>query len=121
MTKSKLFDSNDNFVDIDDLTSQDSDDVFFDDSILEVSINGKKRFSRENPLRGKLGFHQSYKQENIDKNEEADDEYEVEAEDDDEVESMEDINLKIHGTRPHRQVERVDYALLHLKGKKENK
>ena len=36
LIKTKLFDSDEEFMNIDDLTSQDSDDVFFDDSILEV-------------------------------------------------------------------------------------
>merc|ERR1712208_257493 len=102
VTKSKLFDSDDNSVDIDDLTSQDSDDVFFDESILEVSINGRKRFSRENPLRGNLGLQHSNKQENNNRDENADDVYEVEAEDDDEVEIMENLNVKMDGTRPNR-------------------
>ena len=63
VAESKLFDTEDDFVDIEELTSQDSDDVFFDESILEVSINGRKRFSRENPLRRKLGIQEFDKKE----------------------------------------------------------
>ena len=40
--KTKLFDTDDDFVDIDDFTSVDSDGVFFDESILKVSIDSRQ-------------------------------------------------------------------------------
>ena len=43
------------FQNLEDLTSEDSiDDVFEDDSILEVSIDGVRRFRRQNVVRRKL-------------------------------------------------------------------
>ena len=117
VTKTKLFDTDDDFDDINDLTSQDSDDVFFDESILEVSINGRKRFSRENPLRGELGVKRHHEQEDRNRGEETNDEDELEAENN---EDKEDLVVEDEA-RAHRQLERVDYALLHLTGKRRKK
>ena len=56
LIKTKLSDSDEESINVDDLTSLDSDEVFFDDSILEVSLNGRRKFSRGNPLRKQLDF-----------------------------------------------------------------
>ena len=102
---------------IDDLTSQNSDDVFFDESILEVTIDGKRKFSRSNPLRKQLNPR---KNDQLDvTSTDADDENEETGEDNRPEETTDDDNSnpRTH-QRPRRNVDKVDYAILHRKGRK---
>ena len=107
----------DESLEIDDLTSQNSDDVFFDESILEVTIDGKRKFSRSNPLRKQLNPR---KNDQLDvTSTDADDENEETGEDNRPEETTDDDNSnpRTH-QRPRRNVDKVDYAILHRKGRK---
>ena len=143
LVDTKLFDPDDNFVDMDDLTSDDSDEVFFDGSILEVTIKGKRKFSRSHPLRQQLMKRKQLnssdysKSENMDDEDEYDEENDViqagsidydpiDVENDDQSRSGNDdqnneVSNSLMETRPTRQLLRVDYAMLHSTGKKEEK
>ena len=102
--------------DSDNLTSVTSDDVFFDGSILEVSIGGKRKFSRSNLYRREVN-----QRKNVDTDTSEDDaniadkrqnELQVEVESE-----LVEENLQ----RPRRNIERIDYDLLHNKGRKKKK
>ena len=100
--------NNDYNIDDESLTSDesDADDVFDDPSILEVSINGTKRFSRSSESRG-----QAKKKHvpPIDADDDHDHGYTAEAEE--EPEEM------VGDDRPRRRGKRIDYALLHRFGR----
>ena len=101
---------------IDDLTSENSDDVFFDESILEVTIDGKRKFSRSNPLRKQLNPRND---DQLDATTtDADDEHEETGEDNRSEETTDDDNSnpRTH-QRSRRNVKKVNYAILHRKGR----
>ena len=128
LIETKLFDSDEEFMNMDDLTSQDSDEVFFDDSILEVSLNGKRKFSRGNPLRRQLDFKKKigtddsnqYENERRDGDDEHDEYYE-ELDDLEQNDKDENLDDSVGRSRLRRQKERVDYALLHSTGRRRKK
>ena len=109
----------DESVVIDDLTSENSDDVFFDESILEVTIDGKRKFSRSNPFRKQLNPR---KNDELDETTttDADDEHEETGEDNRSEETTDDDNSKLNKShqRSRRNVGKVNYAILHKKGRK---
>ena len=125
LTKTQLFDSDEDFINIDDLTSQDSDDVFFDDSILEVSLNGRRKFSRGNPLRRQLDYKKKIGNDDSNQYEteqrDVDDEYDEELDDLEPDDRNENLNISMGRPKSQRQRERVDYALLHSTGRKKKK
>ena len=125
LTKTKLFDSDEDFMNIDDLTSQDSDDVFFDDSILEVSLNGRRKFSRGNPLRRQLDYKKKIGNDDSNQYEteqrDVDDEYDEELDDLEPDDRNENLNISMGRPKSQRQRERVNYALLHSTGRKKKK
>ena len=129
--------------DLDDLTSEDSiDDVFQDDSILEVSINGKRRFRRQTALRRRQQTHpieiDDHTETEAEQTEDETDDQINENENDDHIhdevvdESLAlpaDLEAEPNGivdmefqakSRPKRRVQKVDYALYHSKGRKNN-
>ena len=119
LADTKLFDTEDDLDDID-LTSIDSDDVFFDGSILEVSINRKRRFSRRNILRQQLtrkyNQHEDTSEDSSDSK--ADDGEAENREADDESEEVREQHRSDNpSSRPRRNVKRVDYAILHSEGR----
>ena len=125
LIKTKLFDSDEDFMNIDDLTSQDSDEVFFDDSILEVSLNGRRKFSRGNPLRRQLDYKEKVRSNESNQYEterrDADDEYDEELDDLEPDDQNENLITSVDRPKSQRQRERVDYALLHSTGRKKKK
>ena len=125
LTKTKLFDTDDDFVDNSDLTSQDSDDVFFDESILEVSLNGRRKFSRGNPARKQIGYRKKVYHDNSNQDEveqgDADDEFDEELDEQENDDHAQDLNASVGNSRSRRQEERLDYALLHSTGRKKGK
>ena len=131
--------------DLEDLTSEDSiDDVFQDDSILEVSINGKRRFRRQTALRRRQQTHpigienDDHTETEAEQTEDETDDQINENENDDHIhnevvdESLAlpaDLEAEPNGivdmefqakSRPKRRVQKVDYALYHSKGRKNN-
>ena len=128
--KTKLFDTDDDFADIDDITSVDSDDVFFDESILEVSINSKRTFSRQNPLRRQVRVKENNPQTALEEESpkssemeagDGSDEWEEDSDKDDRTEETEETHddiLHVMESRPRRNVPEVNYALFHSRGRK---
>ena len=128
LTPTKLFDTDDDSVDINDITSADSDDVFFDDSILEASINGRKRFSRSHPFR-KQGCTRnedkntkvSDEEDNVDESNEEEDSHSEHLGDymeDVQEEGIDQVDNTGQRLKSRRNVGRVNYALFHSKGRK---
>ena len=113
----KLFHADDT-TDLEDLTSEDSiDDVFDDDSILEVSIDGVRRFRRQNPLRRKLPVQTQATEDTTDTDDEDLTADGIEIDENDQV----DTDVPIDATpelRPRRNVQQIDYALYNSTGKK---
>ena len=108
----ELFLNDEESIVIEDLTSENSDDdVFFDGSILEVSINGRRKFSRSNPLRRQMNPRE-ITMEDATTNSDADDEQEG-ARDTLSEATTEDDNQQ----RPRRNVKKINYAMLHKKGR----
>ena len=135
LTDTKLFntDDDDDPADIDILTSTDSDDVFFDDSILEVSIGGRRRFSRNNPVRKQLGARKRNMADGDESNSDTEDNYggdekegskdeENGPEDDEEnnksynAAETDDNYEPARSQRQKRRVSKMDYALFHSEG-----
>ena len=102
-----LFVANNDYND-ESITSEetDADDVFNDPSILEVSINGTKRFSRNSPFRRKA------REENVPTIDAGDDDHGYTAEVEEEPEDT------VGDDRPRRRNQRIDYSLFHRFGKK---
>ena len=101
---------------IDDLTSENSDDVFFDESILEVTIDGQRKFSRSSPFRKELN-PRKYDKLSATNTTDADDEHEETGEDNRSEETTEDNNSKPRTQRSRRNVGKINYAILHRKGR----
>ena len=108
----------------------DSDDVFFDESILEVSINSKRTFSRQNPLRRQVRVKENNPQPALEEDSpessemeagDASDEWEEDSDKDDRTEETEETHddiLHVMESRPRRNVPKMNYALLHSRGRK---
>ena len=107
----ELYSDDEESIVIEDLTSENTDDVFFDDSILEVSINGKRKFSRSNPKRRQLNPREINK-EDATTSGDADDEQDGARDTRPKATTEED---KQH--RPRQNIKKMNYAMLHKKGR----
>ena len=106
--------------------------MFFYGSIREISINGKRRFSRRNILRQQVtrryNQHEDTSEDSSDfkaddgevEDREAEDGEAENREADDESEEVREQHRSDNlSSRPRRNVKRVDYAILHSEGKQE--
>ena len=112
-------DDDDSF-NLNDLTSKASDDVFFDESILEVSIDGKRKLSRSHPLRREIKRRLDDQEETStesDANVKDEDDRGIESVQSEEATEIEEQNLQ----RPRRTVQRIDYSEFHRKGTRRKK
>ena len=95
-----------------------SGDVFFDDSILEVIIDGKRKFSQSISLKRQRSPRNNDQLDGT-TNTDADDALEETGEDNRSEETTNDDNSKPRTHQgPSRNIGKVNFALLHRKGKK---
>ena len=110
-----LFHADDSNNDHESLTSEDTgDDVFNDPSILEISLNGTRRFNRSHAVRRQRYPIQDQDIGAIEADE--DDGYIAEVEED-QIDDNADVSDG-HRARPRRNLKTIDYALFHRCGQR---